>query len=238
MQHAAHGSTAIWAITRPRPGDWTVVMTGQGTVTVWKDYVPAPATPMPTPTLTPTATPSPTPVSTATPSPTPAVQRLRVEPYPSLELVAPEDGGTWRAGDPDTVAGWAWVAGLGLFLVGLGGWACYRWFQHLPRLAGRLRVLEAPAEYTGPTLTDLSLLDRRSARVGGAEAELSVPVKGPPWALVRALPDGSGMEIAPCDGREVRVNEAVVAGAHLLSDGDRIAVDGVRLRYEYLHYGL
>ena len=236
VQHAAHGSTAIWAITRPRPGDWTVVMTGQGTVTVWKDYVPAPATPMPTLALT--ATSSPTPVPTATPSPTPAVQRLRVEPYPSLELVTPEAGDTWQAGGSATVAGWAWIAGLGLFLVGPGGWVCYRWFQRLPRLAGRLRVLEAPAEYTGPTLTDLSLLDRRSARVGGAEAELSVPAKGPPWAVVRALPDGSGMEIAPCDGREVRVNEAVVAGAHLLSDGDRIAVDGVRLRYEYLHYGL
>ncbi len=324
VQHAAHGSTAIWAITRPRSGDWTVVMTSQGTVTVWKDYVPAPSTPTPTSTATPTATPSPTPVPTATPSPTPAVQLLRVEPYPSLELVAPEAGDTWRVGDPAIVQarwavdgeplatggwltatlyssndvndavdvndvphtavtgtvgtpitldapqaagtytlsvqamgvspadlpfqgetattvvvrgslpGWVWAAGLGLFLVGPGGWVCYRWLQRLPRLAGRLRVLEAPAGYAGPTLTDLSLLDRRSARVGGAEAELPVPAEGQPWAIVRALPDGSGMEIAPCDGREVRVNEAVVVSSHLLSDGDRIATDGLRLRYEHL----
>ena len=409
VQHAAYGTTDIWAITHPQPGDWTVVMTGQGTVTVWKDYVPAPSTPTPTPMPAPTATLPPTPapqlvadewpevvlagqpvnlsvafdpVPPETPSvwaewmvgegqprrermlddgragdaqagdghygvslvPTSAgivlvrvwgeVQgheiaswegRLRVERYPSLELVAPEAGDTWRAGGPamvqarwaidgeslaaggwltatfyssndaddvndephmvvtgtvgtpialdapqatgtytlavqamgvspadlpfqgETVTvvavrrslpGWVWAGGLGLFVAGLGGWTYYRWFQRLPRLAGRLRVLEAPAVYAGQTLTDLSLLDRRSARVGGAEAELPVPAEGQPWAVVRALPDGSGMEIAPCDGREVRVNEAVVVGSHLLSDGDRIATDGLRLRYEYLHYGL
>jgi hypothetical protein len=101
-----------------------------------------------------------------------------------------------------------------------------------------LRVLEAPAGYAGPTETDLSLLDRRLVRLGGMQAELPLPAEGSAWAVIRALPDGSGMELAPCDGQEVQVNNVSVFGSHLLSDGDRIAAEGVRLRYEVLHYGL
>ena len=134
--------------------------------------------------------------------------------------------------------GWVWMAGVGLSLTGLAAWGLHRWFGRLPRVAGRLRVLEAPAGYAGPTLTDLSLLDRRSVRLGGAQAELPVPAEGSSWATIRALSDGSGMELTLCDGRVVQINEHPLVGPHLLSDGDRIATEGVRLRYEYLHYGL
>jgi len=134
--------------------------------------------------------------------------------------------------------GWVWLAGVGLPLAGLGSWGLHRWFRRLPRVAGRLRVLEAPAGYAGLTLTDLSSLERRSVRLGGAQAELPLPAEGSPWATIRALSDGSGMELTVCDGRTVQINEHVLTTPHLLSDGDRIATEGVRLRYEYLHYGL
>ncbi len=432
VRHAAQATTAIWAVTRPQPGDWAVVMTGQGSVTVWKDYLPAPVTPTPSPVPTLRAEPQ---SEAAIPSPTPAPQmivdewpevillgqpvtlslafepappeppivwaewvvgdgqpgrerllddghegdaqagdgrygasltpasagillvrvwgevrgheiaswegRLRVEPYPTLELVVPEDRDTWRAGRPvvvethwavdgETLAmggpltatlrssdgiahtvltgsvgesivlpapqvagtysltveasggfsdpsppplgppqswggsrggestgslpfwgeatatvvvrrplpGWVWMAGVGLPLAGLGGWGLHRWFQRLPRVAGRLRVLEAPAGYAGPTLTDLSSLNRQSVRLGGAQAELPLPAEGSFWATIRALPDGSGVELTPCNGQVVQINEHPLAGPHLLSDGDRIATEGVRLRYEHLHYGL
>jgi hypothetical protein len=73
----------VWAVDDPPPGDWQVQIGGQGTVTVWKDFYPAPSTPTPRPsptdtptaTSTPTRTPtaSPTPRPTATPTPLPAV---------------------------------------------------------------------------------------------------------------------------------------------------------------------
>ena len=130
------------------------------------------------------------------------------------------------------------MAGVGLSLTGLAAWGLHRWFGRLPRVAGRLRVLQAPAGYAGPTLTDLSLLDRRLVRLGGAQAELRVPAEGSSWATIRALSDGSGMELTRCDGRVVQINEHPLVGPHLLSDGDRIATEGVQLRYEHLHYGL
>jgi hypothetical protein len=136
------------------------------------------------------------------------------------------------------VPGWIWAAVTGAFAAIIGGWWVYRYQRGLPRLVGRLRVLTAPAEYTGPTLTDLSSLNRRSIRLGGRGAALELPPEGAPWANIRALADESGMELSPCNGRLIRVNGYELTGPHLLSDGDRIVVDGATLRYEHLHYGL
>jgi len=419
VQHAAYGATAIWTISRPQPGDWAVTMTGQGTVTVWKDYLPAPVTPTPTPSPSPTPSPTPTPISTATATPTPKPRlivdewpqavlagqpltlavsfdpepleipagleqsavwmewrigdaqprrerllddgragdarawdgwysvsltanetgtllarvwgevqgheiaawegRLSVEPYPTLEWGAPAAGDRWHAGKPAAVQahwavggeplavdgpmtitlrspddslhttatgavdlpitleapqasgvysltaeaagrtptgvpfqgqtmttivvrrplpGWLWIAGVGLSLAGLGGRAFLRWFRRLPRLEGRLRVLEAPVGYSGPTLIDLSSLNQRSAQVGGVKADLPVPPVGSPWAVVCALLDGSGMELTPINGRVVQVNDKPITDSYILSDKDCIetenTVGSVRLRYEYL----
>ncbi|HQI83428.1 MAG TPA: vWA domain-containing protein [Anaerolineae bacterium] len=85
VQYTSYGTTAIWAITQPTPGDWRVLMSGKGTVTVWKDYIPAP-----TPTPTPTPPPSPTPTTTPTAQPTPtatAIPRLGSMEWPPAALV-------------------------------------------------------------------------------------------------------------------------------------------------------
>jgi hypothetical protein len=134
---------------------------------------------------------------------------------------------------------WIWIASVGALLAGTGGWSAHRYFRRLPRLVGHLRVLGAPAGYAGPTEIDLSLLDRRSARVGGAEAELPIPTSGAPWAIIRALSDASGMELAPMEGWDVRVNEVPLIGSHLLSDRDLVTAStggaaDIRLRYEHV----
>lgn len=82
----------VWVVDEPSAGEWTVLISGEGRVTVWKDYRPQPT---PTPTLTPSATSSPT--ATPLPSPTatpPAL--LHVEGVPSASL----------AGETITVSAW------------------------------------------------------------------------------------------------------------------------------------
>lgn len=82
----------VWVVDNPLAGDWQLFISGEGTVTVWKDFRTAPPTPIPTPTATatttpwPTATttPTPTPTTTATPTPTPALQ---VQGMPEYTLV-------------------------------------------------------------------------------------------------------------------------------------------------------
>jgi hypothetical protein len=92
----------VWAVDNPEPGDWQIHINGQGTVTVWKDFYPAPATPTPSathtptpsPTFTPTASPTPTPTlsPTATRTPSPTVTPTSTPtpgPLPPLELSEP-----------------------------------------------------------------------------------------------------------------------------------------------------
>lgn len=98
----------VWAVHDPPPGDWQVHINGEGTVTVWKDYYPAPATPTPSPTRTPTTsptpspTPSPTLAPTATPTPVPTLG-----PLPRLRLSEPSGPVNLGPGDPlPVVATW------------------------------------------------------------------------------------------------------------------------------------
>ncbi len=72
VRHTAYGTTAIWAVDNPEAGDWVVTMEGQGSVTVWKDYIVEPVpTPVPTAAATPVPTPTALPTATVTPRPTP-----------------------------------------------------------------------------------------------------------------------------------------------------------------------
>ena len=134
--------------------------------------------------------------------------------------------------------GWVWLGGTGVCGAAVGAWWLWRRYRRLPRLVGRLRVLVAPSDYSGPSLTDLSSLNRRSARIGGQRAEVDLPPLGSPWARIQALPDESGVELTVCNGRVVEVNGQTVAGPQLLVDGDTITTGDVKLRYEHLHYGL
>ena len=82
----------VWVVDNPLAGDWQLFISGEGSVTVWKDFRAAPPTPTPAPTATATntpwptatATPTPTPTTTPTPTPTPALQ---VQGMPEYTLV-------------------------------------------------------------------------------------------------------------------------------------------------------
>lgn len=111
----------VWTVSDPRPGQWLLEAVGEGVVTVWLDYLPAPPTATPTATATATATPSPTatPTTTATPTPSPTatatITPLAVRP-PDLMLQEPVAHGRYRpdkaiavlisltGGDPGTIA--------------------------------------------------------------------------------------------------------------------------------------
>ncbi len=409
VQHTAYGATAIWAIDQPEPGEWRVLMSGKGTVTIWKDYIPSPATPTPTPTPTETPTPTATPTATPTPTSTPTPRlrildwpqaalvgqpllfvveldtatpqpgevwaawgftetlphraqlcddgrfgdshqgdgrysalatpeqagalrvrvwwqngatvidtwdgRVQVEAYPTLDLTVVQPRKVWRAkspivletnwlaqttplqfgglltatvlsadgvalesvygvvGDPVTVTApaatgvytihvaatgrtpygltfqgadvlhiavrrplptWLWGSGSTIALALLGYFGGMRWYNRLPRLSGKLRVLQAPDAYSGVGLFDLSTLNTHTAQLGGAKSALPLPVNARAWGEVRALNDGSGIALTPLEGQAVTVNAVPLVGAHVLTDGDCIAIPDLQLRYECL----
>ena len=93
----------VWSVRDPAPGTWTVVLDGQGEVTIWKDFVPAPHTPTPTATATPTTTPTATatPVPTDTPTPTVTVSPT-ITPIilARWQIISPKAGGTYPPGKP------------------------------------------------------------------------------------------------------------------------------------------
>jgi hypothetical protein len=101
----------VWAVHDPPPGDWQVHISGRGSVTVWKDFYPAPSTPIPSPspTDTPWATPSPPPTASLTPQPIPTPVPTP-GPLPRLTLSEPTAPATLRPGDLLSVAA-TWLPG-------------------------------------------------------------------------------------------------------------------------------
>jgi hypothetical protein len=105
----------VWAANDPEPGEWQVRINGRGTVTVWKDVYPAPATPTPSPTYTPTASPTPSPTATSTSSPTASPTPLpsatpTPTPVPRLVILEPDGPVGLHPGDPLPVVA-AWLPG-------------------------------------------------------------------------------------------------------------------------------
>lgn len=254
IQHAGQPGQSreeVWAIDDPPPGEWLVRLNGQGTVTVWKDFYPAP----PTPTFTPRPTPSPTVTPTAMPTltPTPTASAMAT-PVPTLTPI-PIATSTPRPPLPPTprpsppsfpfkLMGW-----LGLSLAALsaaaGGWWWLRQQRTTPLLEGALRWLSSPfasADQTIPARFDLDKLRRREIRLGsGPQAGLLLPreTSGPSVTvqlMARREPDGQiSMVLAvPVESGLVRVNNLPVTGEWPLQDGDVLELGAYRFRYENL----
>jgi len=93
VRHAGQsgeGLAEIWVIDDPQPGDWTVLITGAGHVTVWQDYRSASATVTPTALWTPTTQP----LVTSTPQPT-AAPVLQIDGFSDETFVGQSI--TWTA---------------------------------------------------------------------------------------------------------------------------------------------
>lgn len=249
----------IWAVTQPLPGVWQVRLEGQGAVTVWKDFYPAPAAPTftPPPTATPTATPSPsptptrlptaTPISTPIPSPTPTCTptpaalsvRVTFTPQPPASVSSP----------PPSLSNWLWGVGLPLFglLAGGGGWW---WLKHRtphPLLTGALRLVAAPVSpgIVMPAQLDLDQLNRRDIEVGpGSQATLrlapSTPDSPHPTVRLNAClePDHEpGVLLTvmePAGAGLVQVNHLPLNREWRLRDGDVITLGAYKFKYENL----
>lgn len=241
----------VWAINQPPPGEWLIQLNGQGMVTVWKDFYPAPPTPTftpsptftstSTPTRTPTSTPTPTPSVTATPFPSPT---LPPSATPHLPVVPPPSSPS----PPSFSDHLIWAAALSLSGLGLvvGLWWWLRQQRTRPLLEGTLRWLAAPAATSAQTIParfDLDQLRRSEIRLGNEpDAELSLPPAGSVVSVTvrlvaRREPDGQ-LSIAvvtePAASDHVRVNNVPVSGEWPLQDGDVLEVGGYRFRYENL----
>jgi hypothetical protein len=231
----------IWAISRPEPGWWQVRLSGQGTVTVWKDFYPALVTP--TPAAAPPPSPSPSlppatatePSRPATPTATAAAVALLTRPAtPGLPAAAVSRPGGWGP-----ALCWGGVLPL-LALAGAGGWWWVKRRQRRPLLSGALRVIASPSP-AGPVLPprlDLDQLNRGEVRLGsGSEAGLPLAPGCPPAAaslIARPGPAGETAVMLHKLAGSVLVNNLPVSLERALHDGDVIELGGYRFKYENL----
>lgn len=250
----------IWAISDPPSGQWLVELTGQGVVTVWKDFYPAPATPTftptatatPTETATATRTPLPTVTSTSTPSPTstpistPSSTPLPLPttttiptPTPNLAPLLPGPAGNLMR--------WLLLP-LGI-IAAVGGWFWLQQRRSRTVLSGVLHRVTAPttAGLGVPARLDLDALN--CAEIGAGpepSAELYLPpLPDQPAPVVRFVAQAEAADLpgvvlrVPTPGdtggaAAVLINGLPVTTERTLQDGDMITLGAYRFKYENL----
>lgn len=256
-----HSREEIWAITNPPPGTWQVQLTGRGSVTVWRDFYPAPATatftPSPSPTFTLTPTPTPTSIPTATPtiSPTPIPPAATASPSPRPTATARRPTATPvptvnvdRLSPVSAVPpGWCFALPLTALAIG-GGGLWLRYIRTRPLLTGALRQVSAPVQagHNLPARLDLDTLARREILLGpGPNAYLHLPhTPNQPTPSIRlaAYPEAAGppgvqLIVTPSKNMEpgpVQINNLPVTNPRALKDGDVITLGAYRFKYQNL----
>jgi hypothetical protein len=252
VRHAAGAGSAaeeLWVIDNPIPGDWTVVLSGAGSVTVWKETRPKPtptAASTPAAPATATTAPSPSPSPTEEKQPSPAAALTLITPPPAVAPVAAApivvDPVSSAAAGP--AFPWLPMAGLGLAAAGLAVVALRRRSRQavaagilrpLPAGAGHpaeIRPLKEPIDLEGLALPRLTL--------GAPPADVILPGFAARLEIApgRVLDDGHEMLLRRAGGDEtgaaVLVNGRPLDGVHSLADMDVIACGPVTLRYENL----
>ena len=256
----AHSRQEIWRFEDPLPGRWRVILTGEGTVTVWQDRIwpaftptatqtatslptntppPSPtatSTPRPTftstPTLTPTATDSPTatPSNTSTSTPSATPTPTQAATNTPLPPTAPATPMT-----PQETTGrspwWTLLFGFGLVvLVGIVG--SMAWLPNGPYLTGQLLFLTAPDEGLLPLPLELG---------GQRLKQIVIGAKGRDgWRLMywsgafRITIDRQRQILLSPESGDVSVNSIPARGVMPLQHGDIIDAGPYRLRYENL----
>ncbi|GIK38062.1 MAG: hypothetical protein BroJett011_18950 [Chloroflexota bacterium] len=255
VQHAGQPGQSheeIWAMSYPPAGTWYVRLSGQGTVTVWKDFLPAPATPTFTPSATatslPTSSPTVTPTATLTPTPTviPPTPTPTLTPQPtSTRAATPTSSPTPIPLKPASHTSLAWwvLLPVAVLAVGGGGWLWLQYHQPKLFLTGTLRPLAGEASY--PARLDLDSLDRWEITLGAippADIHLPhTPDQLTPSARLTArldADDQTGVVLTPLPGEAsvaaVKVNNMAVSQEWFLRDGDVITLGGYRFKYENL----
>lgn len=238
----------VWTASQPAPGEWTLMVTGDGRLTAWLDTRLAPATPTPTttptpsatptatrtatPTLTPSPTPTPSPTSTATPSPAPSHT-------PTITLTVTPQALSFPAPGPETRSG-SLLARFSPWLLAVilaaGGVGLFWRQRRQPRLwlEGSLLPLAAPVGAIALPRIDLSQHAARNFTLGqGRKVDVSLPG----WqGLARLEADedegASVVHLIRLEG-ELTVNGLPVE-EHVLRDGDLIAAGDYRFRFQHV----
>lgn len=247
----------IWAISLPAAGEWQIQISGQGAVTVWKDFYPAPATPTLTPsstaTFTPTPQPTPAPTSTPVPSPTFTPTPSLTPTRPSSPTALPVSSASRLASSPATndtskVSWLGWILlPVTLLVTGGSGWLWWHYRRkRQPLLSGVLRPVTVPAlaGHTLPARLDLDALNRPEISLGSeAAAYLYLPhlsnQRTPAARLVaRWHPEfqpAVTLVVSEANTAEtVLVNSVPAQQERALRDGDVITLGAYRFKYENL----
>lgn len=229
----------IWVVDEPAAGDWTVLVSGEGRLTVWKDYRPAPTpvptavpTVEPTPTLAPTATPIPTATETVAPTPPPTMTATRapLAPAPAsmrtIGTAAPQQG-------RGSVAAWGVMA---LVTVATGALVGYRRrYGQRPVVQGELVHVSGPAFADGVAAVELDVLARGKVTVGAPPADIVVDEMIERFVLAAGNALEDGYETLILGGAAVLVNDAPLSErAQRLQDMDTISFGASVLCYENL----
>ncbi len=208
----------IWTASAPVAGPWQIWLNGQGLVTVWKDFYPAPATatftptPPPTASSTPTQTASPKPTATATTTPTSlptASPTVTNTPAPTdTPTTMPPSSATSTLIRTPTATSTVMVSAsnpgsrgssillwgcMGLPVIGIvtlgSGWLVLHHHQPKPHLTGVIRQITTPGGQTNPGLSPQRLdLDTLNT----SEFQLVTPQTGQnlnPRLVARLDPD-------------------------------------------------
>ncbi|MCI0397387.1 MAG: VWA domain-containing protein [Chloroflexi bacterium] len=229
----------IWAIANPAPGRWLVSLTGEGQVTIWKDYQVAPPSPAPlsptelsptpwaataAPSLTPSrpATATPLPTETSTPPSTATPTRPA-----SVVLAAPDDFHAELSSDHPA---WPWFIVPTLLAAG-GGYTLWRRQKgtRLP-VTGSLRLLSGPAQATaslagqanaslaGHPLIELDTLKKSRATIGQAPADFPLPGAMGRLVIRPGAPMADSYEMVAEGSGEVLLDNEPLTGPRRLAD--------------------
>lgn len=242
----------IWAIDDPPAGTWTVILNGEGWVTVWQDYDLAPTptatgepsltpTPVSSPTFTviPSPLPTETAVNTPLPTATPVFLAITAVNPASLTPTDPAANKTvFLAGGGTSLTTSSRLPWMILYVPGffLAVAAVVIWRGQVsrsrPQLSGTLFFLGqggmAPIELDSWQRTHLTL------GAGGAD----IPLTGLDGQIrLQAMPgEGEGTVVWVSATAPFSVNDLPTSGDHLLRDKDRLTVPPYRWRYENLRW--
>lgn len=225
-QAGGNGQTPeeIWVIDYPTSGDWTVLVSGEGRITVWKDYriMPTP-TPAPSATTSPSETPQPSVMPTSTMTAT-AVPPTRVVPTSQpTSIPAPVT-------PPDRSRPGLWL--MGLMAVSGCLFGGYRlWRRQQPYVLGMLEHLSGPGFLSGQDTVDLDEW-RRSLLQVGFGGEIPLVETSHSCVLCVGMPFGDTYEVI-IKGNAL-VNDKPVSTELSLQDGDIIMLGQTRLQYTNL----
>jgi uncharacterized protein YegL len=240
----------IWVVERPAAGEWTVLVSGEGRVTVWKDYRLQPATPTITSTATATVTPTPaataaptnTAVATARPAATATARpaaSVTPQPSPTALSVSLSVGEKPKATEPTRTGDGRLRLWLLVFLMvgGLGGLAgYYQWYAYRPSVTGELRHLSGPGFSSGEPVVELDGLNLQAVRVGAPPAEVPLAAVTNTFTLRAGRLVGDCHETLINGPADIELDGRALQQEDSLADGSIIKVGATRLRYENLRW--